>query len=109
MDASFTARNRNTPEQKARRPQLGLLIAGSGIKSMEAILELFKDRIAAFVNQGLEHEPDETHGSSMCDFRNKGTDNSRNGHSEKTLKPATATWLFRCPKTAMVSSSRNWS
>ena len=42
--------------------------------------------IASFVNQGLEGEMDEELGYSKYDFHNKMTDNSRNGHSEKTLK-----------------------
>ena len=48
------AKSRITPEQKARRAQLGPLMEGAGIKSMEDIQELFKDMIATFVNQGLE-------------------------------------------------------
>ena len=80
------AKSRITPEQKARRAQLGQLMEGAGIKSMEDIQELFKDMIATFVNQGLEGELDEELGYSKYDFRNKDTDNSRNGHSEKTLK-----------------------
>jgi len=80
------AKSRITPEQKARRAQLGQLMAGAGIKSMEDIQELFKDMIASFVKQGLEGELDEELGYSKYDFRNKDTDNSRNGHSEKTLK-----------------------
>ena len=80
------AKSRISPEQKARRAQLGKLMAGAGIKSMEDIQELFKDMIASFVNQGLEGELDEELGYSKYDFRNKDTDNSRNGHSEKTLK-----------------------
>ena len=80
------AKSRITPELKARRAQLGQLMEGAGIKSMEDIQELFKDMIATFVNQGLEGELDEELGYSKYDFRNKDTDNSRNGHSEKTLK-----------------------
>ena len=75
------AKSRITPEQKARRAQLGQLMAGAGIKSMEDIQELFKDMIASFVKQGLEGELDEELGYSKYDFRNKDTDNSRNGHS----------------------------
>ena len=38
------AKSRITPEQKARRAQLGQLMEGAGIKSMEDIQELFKDK-----------------------------------------------------------------
>lgn len=80
------AMSRITAEQKARRAQLRQFMEGAGIKSMEDIQELFKDMIATFVNQGLEGELNEELGYSKYDFRNKNTDNSRNGHSEKTLK-----------------------
>jgi transposase-like protein len=86
MEVSLMAKSKITPEQKARRAQLGQLMEGAGIKSMEDIQELFKDMIATFVNQGLEGEMEEELGYSKYDFRNKDTDNSRNGHSEKTLK-----------------------
>ena len=36
-------KSRIRPEQKARRAQLGELMAGAGIKTMEDIQELFKD------------------------------------------------------------------
>ena len=60
------AKSRITPEQKARRAQLGQLMEGAGIKSMEDIQELFKDMIASFVNQGLEGELDKELGYSKC-------------------------------------------
>ena len=43
MEVSCMAKSRITPEQKARRAQLGPLMEGAGIKSMEDIQELFKD------------------------------------------------------------------
>ena len=58
------AKSRISPEQKARRAQLGELMAGAGIKTMEDIQELFKDMIATFVKQGLEGELDEELGYS---------------------------------------------
>ena len=58
------AKSRISPEQKARRAQLGELMAGAGIKTMEDIQELFKDMIASFVDQGLEGELDEELGYS---------------------------------------------
>lgn len=79
-------KRRITPEQKARREQLGQLMEGAGIKSMEDIQELFKDMIASFVNQGLEGELEEELEYSKYDYWNKKTENSRNGYSEKTLK-----------------------
>ena len=80
------AKRRISPEQKERRAQLGRLMEGAGIKSMEGIQALFNDMIASFINQGLAGEQDDKLSYSKCDFFNKGTDNSRNGYSGKTLK-----------------------
>ena len=53
---------------------------------MDDIHELFKETIGEFMENGLEAELDEELGYSKYDYRNKATDNSRNGHSSKKLK-----------------------
>ena len=53
---------------------------------MADIQSLFKETIAEFMENGLEAELDEELGYSKYDFRNKETDNSRNGYSSKKLK-----------------------
>lgn len=75
-----------TPEQRALRTKLGEMMAGAGIRSMEDIQNLFKDMIGSFVENGLEGELEDELGYGKYDYQNKETDNSRNGHSEKTLK-----------------------
>ena len=54
----------------------------ANVGSMDDIQELFKDTIAEFMENGLEAEL----GYSRYDYKNKDTDNSRNGHSSKTLR-----------------------
>lgn len=61
-------------------------MAGAGIKSVDDIHELFKEMIGSFVENGLEGELEEELGYSKYDYRNKATDNSRNGYSEKGLR-----------------------
>ena len=78
--------SRITPEQRALREQLGEMMAGAGIKSVDDIHELFKEMIGSFVENGLEGELEEELGYSKYDYRNKATDNSRNGYSEKGLR-----------------------
>lgn len=56
------------------------------IGSMDDIQDLFKETIAEFMEDGLEAELDEELGYSRYDYRNKETDNSRNGHSSKRLR-----------------------
>ena len=58
----------------------------ANVGSMDDIQELFKDTIAEFMEKGLEAELDDQLGYSRYDYKNKDTDNSRNGHSSKTLR-----------------------
>ncbi len=80
------ARKNRTAEENARRAKIRELLQVSNISSMDDIQNLFKETIAEFMENGLEAELDEELGYSKYDYRNKETDNSRNGHSSKTLK-----------------------
>lgn len=44
----------------------------------------FKEVITEFIENGLQAELDEKLGYGKYDFRNKETDNSRNGYSTKS-------------------------
>ena len=79
-------RKNRSPEEIARRAKIRELLQESNISSMEDIQELFKETIAEFMENGLDAELDEELGYSRYDYKNKDTDNSRNGHSSKTLK-----------------------
>ena len=79
------ARKNRTPEEKARREKIRELLQMANIGSMEDIQNLFKETIAEFMEDGLEAELDEELGYSRSDYKNKDTDNSRNGHNSKTL------------------------
>lgn len=79
-------RKNGTPEENERRAKIRELLQEANIRSMADIQSLFRETIAEFMENGLEAELDEELGYSKYDFRNKGTDNSRNGHSSKKLK-----------------------
>ena len=79
-------RKNRSPEEIARRAKIRELLQESNISSMADIQELFKETIAEFMENGLDAELDEELGYSRYDYKNKDTDNSRNGHSSKTLK-----------------------
>ena len=79
-------RRRGTPEQQARRELISELLSAAKVQSMDDIQDLFKETIAEFMEGGLEAELDEELGYEPYDHKNKRTDNSRNGHSKKTLK-----------------------
>ena len=80
------SRKNRTPEENARRAKIRELLQEANISSMADIQNLFRETIAEFMENGLEAELDEELGYSKYDFRNKETDNSRNGHSSKKLK-----------------------
>lgn len=81
----MTRRNR-TAEENERRAKIRELLQVSSISSMNDIQNLFKETIAEFMENGLDAELDDELGYSRYDYRNKDTDNSRNGHSSKTLR-----------------------
>jgi len=56
------------------------------INDMSDINALFKEFIGDILENGLEAELDDELGYGKYDYRNKETDNSRNGHSRKTMK-----------------------
>ena len=81
------ARKNRSPEENARREKIRELLQMANIgSSMDDIQNLFKETIAEFMENGLEAELDEDLGYSRYDYKNKATDNSRNGHSSKTLR-----------------------
>ncbi len=80
------SRKNRTPEEKARREKIRELLQMANIGSMDDIQNLFKETIAEFMENGLEAELEDELGYSRYDYRNKATDNSRNGHSSKTLR-----------------------
>ena len=81
----MTRKNR-TPEENVRREKIRELLQMANIDSMDDIQNLFKEAIAEFMEEGLEAELDEELGYSKYDYKNKETDNSRNGHSSKRLR-----------------------
>ena len=80
------ARRNRTPEENERRAKIRELLQTSGISSMDDIQDLFKETIAEFMENGLEAELDDELGYSKYDYKNKDTDNSRNGHNNKTQR-----------------------
>ena len=80
------SRKNRPPEENARREKIRELLQLANIGSMDDIQSLFKETIAEFMENGLEAELDDELGYGKYDYRSKSTDNSRNGHSSKTLR-----------------------
>ena len=79
-------RRKRTPEEIARKAKVRELMQELDINDMSDINALFKEFVGDIPENGLEAELDEELGYSKYDYRNKDTDNSRNGHSAKTMK-----------------------
>ena len=83
----MSRRRRNeTEEQRARRELISDFLSAANIQSMNDIQDLFKEALAGFMEGSLESELDSELGYEPYDVKNKETDNSRNGHSKKTLR-----------------------
>ena len=95
----MSSRKNRSPEGQARRAKIRELLQESNISSMEDIQDLFKETIAEFMEKGLDAELDDELGYSKYDYKNKDTDNSRNGHSSKTLHDTPIiSHTGRCPR-----------
>lgn len=79
-------RRKRTPEETARKAKVRELMQELDIHDMSDINALFKEFVGDVLENGLEAELDDELGYSKYDYRNKDTDNSRNGHSSKTMK-----------------------
>jgi len=80
------AKRKITPERREQRKKLLELLQGAGVNDVAGVQELFKEMVSTVLENGLEGELEDELGYSKYDYRNKETDNSRNGYSEKTLK-----------------------
>ena len=55
------------------------------VKDGTDVNSIMCDIMSIILEGALDHEIDEELGYSKYDYRNKETDNSRNGHSQKTM------------------------
>jgi len=72
--------------EKERKENLRKVMDGLDVKNFEDLQGVFKMMVGEILENGLEGEMDEELGYSKYDYRNKETENSRNGYSSKNLK-----------------------
>ena len=89
---------KRSPEEAARREKIRELLALSGVEGMEDIQQLFRETIAEFMESGLDAEMDEQLGYDRYDVKGKETDDSRNGHSRKTLLTSFGDTTIQIPR-----------
>lgn len=80
------AKRKISPERREQRKKLLEMLQDAGINDVSGVLDLFKEMVSTVLENSLEAELEGELGYSKYDYRNKDTDNSRNGHSEKTMK-----------------------
>jgi len=78
--------NAEKEAKRQRRKEIAGILDGLGVKDMDGVQDLFKEVIGTFLEEGLDAELEDELGYTKYDYRNKETENSRNGHSKKTVK-----------------------
>ena len=89
---------RRSPEEAARREKIRELLELAEVNGMEDIQQLFRETIAEFMEDGLDAEMDEHLGYDRYDTKEKETDDSRNGHSSKTLRTSFGDMPIQVPR-----------
>ena len=89
---------RRSPEEAVRREKIRELLEVAGVNGMEDIQQLFRETIAEFMEDGLDAEMDEHLGYDRYDTKEKETDDSRNGHSSKTLRTSFGDTPIQVPR-----------
>ena len=79
------ARRNETEEQKRRRALIEEFLKESPIKDGSDIQELMKEMMRQVAETALNAELDEELGYTRYDYRNKETENSRNGYTKKNM------------------------
>ena len=115
------ARKKDTPQKAALREMMGNYLKENNVtvKDGTDVNSIMRDMMSIILEGALDQEMDEELGYSKYDYRNKETDNSRNGHSQKTMHPATAIWRLISPtgkeslnhrssKSIRIRSLRTW-
>ena len=80
-------RKSDTPQKAAMREMMQGYLRDNdiSIKSGTDVNSIMRDMMSVLLEGALDEELNEELGYSKYDYRNKDTDNSRNGHSKKTM------------------------
>lgn len=78
-------RRDESPERQALREMVNGYLKENPVKNGTDVNALMREMMSVILEGSLDGEMDEELGYSKYDFRNKETDNSRNGYSTKTI------------------------
>ena len=81
------ARKNESPQKAAMREMMRSYLKDNdiSIKNGTDVNAIMRDMMSVILEDALDEELDEELGYSKYNYRNKDTDNSRNGHSKKTM------------------------
>ena len=82
------ARKKDSPQKAALRELMGNYLKENNVKVKDGtdVNSIMRDMMSVLLEGALDEELNEELGYSKYDYRNKETDNSRNGHSRKTMR-----------------------
>ncbi len=92
---------------KKDNSKLREMIKEYGIKDLNDVHEFVKMLTAETIQAALDAELENELGYSKYDYRNKSTDNSRNGYSSKTVQGSMGEVELSIPVTARANLSRS--
>lgn len=83
----MSRRKDESPQKKAMREMMRDYLKSSDVKIKDGadVNSVMRDMMSVLLEGVLDEELDEDLGYTKYDYRNKDTDNSRNGHSSKTM------------------------
>ena len=81
------ARKKDSPQKAALRELMGKFLKENDVQVKDGadVNAIMRDMMSIILEGALDEELNEELGYSKYDYRNKNTDNSRNGHSQKTM------------------------
>jgi len=91
-------RRNESSEKKRRGALIGEFLKENPIKDGSDINDLVKELIAQVLENSLEGELDDELGYTKYDYKNKDTDNSRNGYSKKTVRSSYGDMEIEVPR-----------
>ena len=88
------ARKKDSPQKAALRELMGNYLKENNVKVKDGtdVNSIMRDMMSIILEGALDQELDEELGYSKYDYRNKETDNSRNGFPRKRYIPVTEIW-----------------
>ena len=84
--------------EKERKENLRNIMKDLDVKSFDDLKDVFKLMVGEMLENGLEGELDDELGYTKYDYRNKSSENSRNGYSKKTLKTSFGETEIKVPR-----------